>query len=36
MTAHDAILRLDGVKKYFAIRNEWKRQTGWLKALDDV
>jgi oligopeptide/dipeptide ABC transporter ATP-binding protein len=38
MTARgsDVILRLDGVKKYFAIRNAWKRQTGWLKALDEV
>jgi oligopeptide transport system ATP-binding protein len=32
----DALLRLEGVRKYFPIRNEWKRRTGWLKALDDV
>jgi len=31
-----AILRLEGLKKYFPIRNAWKRQIGWLKALDDV
>ncbi len=30
------LLRLESIKKYFAIRNEWKRQVGWLRALDDV
>jgi oligopeptide/dipeptide ABC transporter ATP-binding protein len=35
-TDHDALLRLEGVKKYFPILNEWKRRTGWLRALDDV
>jgi oligopeptide/dipeptide ABC transporter ATP-binding protein len=32
----DTILHLEGVKKYFPIRNAWKRQVGWLRALDDV
>jgi oligopeptide transport system ATP-binding protein len=32
----DALLRLEGVKKYFPILNDWKRRTGWLRALDDV
>jgi len=37
MTTRDAtLLRLDEVRKYFPILNEWKRRTGWLKALDDV
>jgi oligopeptide/dipeptide ABC transporter ATP-binding protein len=31
-----ALLRLEGVKKYFPILNAWKRRTGWLRALDDV
>ncbi|MEM7745030.1 MAG: ABC transporter ATP-binding protein [Pseudomonadota bacterium] len=30
------LLELQGLKKYFPIRNAWKRRTGWLKALDDV
>ena len=30
------LLRIEGLKKYFPIRNAWKRRTGWLKALDDV
>lgn len=30
------ILDVRALKKYFAIRNAWGRQTGWLKALDDV
>lgn len=30
------LLELQNLKKYFPIRNAWKRQTGWLKALDDV
>lgn len=34
--ADNALLRLEGVKKYFPILNAWKRRTGWLKALDDV
>jgi oligopeptide transport system ATP-binding protein len=32
----NAILHLAGLKKYFPVRNAWKRQVGWLKALDDV
>ena len=32
----DTLLHLDHLKKYFPIRNAWKRRTGWLKALDDV
>ena len=38
MTAIDdnALLRLEGVKKYFPVLNAWNRRTGWLKALDDV
>jgi oligopeptide/dipeptide ABC transporter ATP-binding protein len=32
----DSLLRLEGVKKYFPILNDWKRRTGWLRALDDV
>jgi len=32
----NALLRLEGVSKYFPILNAWKRRTGWLKALDDV
>lgn len=30
------ILSVDGLRKYFPIRNAWKRRTGWLKAVDDV
>lgn len=30
------ILSIDGLRKYFPIRNAWKRRTGWLKAVDDV
>ena len=30
------LLRIEGLKKYFPIRNAWKRRIGWLKALDDV
>ena len=30
------ILQIDGLKKYFPVRNAWKRRTGWLKAVDDV
>ncbi|HUF87502.1 MAG TPA: ABC transporter ATP-binding protein [Thermohalobaculum sp.] len=36
MSADGPLLRLEAVKKYFAIRNAWKRQVGWLRALDDV
>ena len=32
----DAILHVEGLKKFFPILNAWKRRTGWLKALDDV
>jgi len=30
------ILEIQGLKKYFAIRNVWKRRIGWLKAVDGV
>jgi len=30
------ILEVETLRKYFPIRNVWKRRTGWLKALDDV
>ena len=30
------LLRLEGLRKYFPIRNAWKRRIGWLKAVDDV
>ena len=29
-------LSVDGLRKYFPVRNAWKRRIGWLKALDDV
>jgi oligopeptide transport system ATP-binding protein len=32
----DPILRVEALRKYFPVRNAWKRRTGWLKALDDV
>ncbi len=32
----DLILRIDRLKKYFPIRNAWKRRIGWLRAVDDV
>ncbi len=35
MTA-EAILQIQGLKKYFPVRNAWQRQVGWLRALDDV
>ena len=36
MKADAPLLRLENVKKYFPVRNEWRRQVGWLRALDDV
>ena len=30
------LLRIDGLKKYFPVRNAWRRRIGWLKAVDDV
>ncbi len=30
------ILEVRGLRKYFPVRNLWKRRIGWLKALDDV
>ncbi len=30
------ILQVADLRKYFPVRNAWKRRTGWLKALDDV
>jgi oligopeptide/dipeptide ABC transporter ATP-binding protein len=30
------ILEIAGLAKWFAVRNAWKRRTGWLKALDGV
>jgi oligopeptide/dipeptide ABC transporter ATP-binding protein len=37
-TAADAApaLRVQALRKYFPVRNAWKRRIGWLKALDDV
>jgi oligopeptide/dipeptide ABC transporter ATP-binding protein len=32
----DPILRVQALRKYFPVRNVWKRRIGWLKALDDV
>jgi peptide/nickel transport system ATP-binding protein len=32
----DAVLAVNRLTKYFAIRNVWGLRTGWLKALDDV
>ncbi len=34
--ASESILEVVALKKYFPIRNAWKRQTGWLKAVDDI
>jgi oligopeptide transport system ATP-binding protein len=31
-----SVLAVSGLKKWFPIRNAWKRRIGWLKALDDV
>jgi oligopeptide/dipeptide ABC transporter ATP-binding protein len=33
---NDPILRVEALRKYFPVRNAWKRRIGWLKALDDV
>ena len=30
------ILRISRLRKFFAIRNAWKRRIGWLKAVDDI
>ncbi|MFC3030246.1 MULTISPECIES: ABC transporter ATP-binding protein [Roseomonadaceae] len=30
------ILEVRNLRKYFPVRNLWKRRIGWLKALDDV
>ncbi len=30
------VLQVTGLRKYFPVRNAWKRRVGWLKALDDV
>jgi len=30
------LLQLQGLQKYFPIRDVWKRRIGWLKAVDDV
>ncbi|MCC7282776.1 MAG: ATP-binding cassette domain-containing protein [Acetobacteraceae bacterium] len=29
-------LRVESLRKYFPVRDVWKRRVGWLKALDDV
>lgn len=34
--ASTPILEVDGLRKYFPVRNFWKRRVGWLKAVDDV
>jgi oligopeptide/dipeptide ABC transporter ATP-binding protein len=36
MTTPGPILSIAGLRKYFPVRNVWKRRVGWLKALDDV
>ncbi len=30
------VLQVAELRKYFPVRNAWKRRVGWLKALDDV
>lgn len=30
------LLEVEGLRKYFPVRDVWGRRTGWLKALDDV
>ncbi|MDO9500484.1 ABC transporter ATP-binding protein [Falsiroseomonas sp.] len=30
------ILEVENLRKYFPVRNLWKRRVGWLRALDDV
>ena len=32
----EPILRVVDLRKYFPVRNVWKRRVGWLRALDDV
>jgi oligopeptide/dipeptide ABC transporter ATP-binding protein len=32
----EAILRVEGLARHFAIRNVWGMRTGWLRALDGV
>ena len=30
------VLEVSTLRKYFPVRNAWKRRIGWLRALDDV
>ncbi|MBT5263668.1 MAG: ATP-binding cassette domain-containing protein [Rhodospirillaceae bacterium] len=32
----DTVLSIAGLRKYFPVRNAWKRRIGWLKAVDDI
>jgi oligopeptide/dipeptide ABC transporter ATP-binding protein len=36
VSINDAILEVTDLRKYFPVRNVWKRRVGWLRALDDV
>ena len=36
MSGDPAILRVEGLRKHFPVRNVWKRRVGWLRAVDDV
>jgi oligopeptide/dipeptide ABC transporter ATP-binding protein len=36
MSDPEPILRVEDLRKYFPVRNVWKRRVGWLRALDDV
>ena len=36
MSAAEPILRVEQLRKYFPVRNAWKRRVGWLRAVDDV
>jgi len=32
----EPILRIEGLRKHFPVRNVWKRRIGWLRAVDDI
>jgi oligopeptide/dipeptide ABC transporter ATP-binding protein len=36
VSAAETILEVEALRKYFPVRNVWKRRIGWLRALDDV
>ena len=36
MSDQPPILIVDGLKRYFPVRNDWGVRTDWLKALDGV